>query len=273
MTDSVLSKLRRSAVRTPQAIAIVDGPLSRDYATLLDDVDKLAHGLRAGGVGNGDLVGLAVDRSYQGIVCLLAVLRAGAAYVPLDSAYPASRLDAMIGNCGIATLLGRSAVLDTFPAESVANRIDASAILTRPAIAAAGDHAAPPDPTDTAYVIHTSGSTGTPKGVVVQHGALAAAVSSLTDLFTMAPEDRVLSFASMSWDTCGEEIYPVLAAGGSLIIDPQAQDGSVMGLLAAVERSAATVVDLPTAFWIELVDFLKLTERALPTSLRLVVLP
>jgi nonribosomal peptide synthetase protein VioO len=107
---------------------------------------------------------------------------------------------------------------------------------------------------------------------LVPHGALAAAVRSLTAVFGVTAQDRVLSFASMNWDTSGEEIYPTLSAGATLVIDRRAVSGSVMGLFTAVEAHSITVLDLPTSFWTEVVDFLDVSGRPFPRSLRLVVI-
>ncbi|WP_109509252.1 amino acid adenylation domain-containing protein [Nocardioides speluncae] len=127
-------------------------------------------------------------------------------------------------------------------------------------------------PADTAYVLFTSGSTGRPKPVPVPHGAVDAVVPALRELFAITPEDRVLQFASLSWDTCFEEILPTLTGGATLVFDAEAHTGSLPRFLRMVARQAITVLDLPTAFWHELVHHLAETREPLPNCLRLVVI-
>jgi non-ribosomal peptide synthetase component F len=127
-------------------------------------------------------------------------------------------------------------------------------------------------PDDTAYVLFTSGSSGRPKPVPVPYAALDAVVPALRELFEITPDDRVLQFASLSWDTCFEEILPTLTGGATLVFDSDAHAGSLPRFLRMVERQAITVLDLPTAYWHELVHHLAETREALPECLRLVVI-
>ncbi|WP_369174923.1 non-ribosomal peptide synthetase [Streptomyces sp. R28] len=264
--------LLSTAALAPQAPAVVEADKTHHYASLVADIDRVAALLLVRGVRAGDHVGAAVERSYRGLVGMFAILRVGAAYVPLDGGHPPDRLRAMVDTCGIRSVVGTGSALRSLPLDLGPAHIDTDT--------AAGENTAldtPPGfpelaPGDAAYILHTSGSTGVPKGVVVSHGALAASVRSLTGVFNISPQDRVLSFASMSWDTSGEEIYPVLLTGGALVIDPRAVNGSVMGLFTALEAHSVTVIDLPTSFWTEVVDYLDVTGRSLPPSVRLVVI-
>ena len=106
---------------------------------------------------------------------------------------------------------------------------------------------------DAAYVLFTSGSSGRPKPVGVPHRALDAVVPALVDLFGITADDRVLQFASLSWDTSLEELLPTLAAGGTVVFGQDAHSGSLPRLLRLVDRHRVTVLDLPTAMWHELV--------------------
>ena len=125
---------------------------------------------------------------------------------------------------------------------------------------------------DAAYVLFTSGSTGRPKPVAVPHRALDAVVPALVDLFGIGPEDRVLQYASLSWDTSFEELLPTLTAGGVVVFDTDAHSGSWPRFLRAVARGGVTVLDLPTAVWHELVLHLGESGEQLPDSVRLVVI-
>ncbi|MEG8179190.1 AMP-binding protein [Nocardia terpenica] len=123
-----------------------------------------------------------------------------------------------------------------------------------------------------AYVLFTSGSTGRPKPVVTPRRALSAAVGSLRALFGITPEDRVLQFAALSWDTCFEEIFPALTAGAAVVFDDDAHSGSFPRFVRAVAARGVTVLDLPTAMWHELVLYLCEEGVRLPECVRLVVI-
>ncbi len=129
---------------------------------------------------------------------------------------------------------------------------------------------------DPAYVLFTSGSTGRPKPVAVPHRALDAVVPALVDLFGIGPDDRVLQYASLSWDTSLEELLPTLTAGAAVVFDGDAHSGLLPRFLRAVERRGVTVLDLPTAVWHEVVLHLAQhgdrSGEAMPGSVRLVVI-
>ena len=167
------------------------------------------------------------------VVALLGCWAAGGTYCPVDPRYPADHAEAMM-----ATLNG-------------------------PALA---------DVDVPAYVLFTSGSTGRPKPVAVPHRALAAVVPALVDLFGIGSGDRVLQFASLSWDTSFEELLPTLTAGAAVVFDSDAHSGLLPRFLRAVERRGVTVLDLPTAVWHELVLHLVEAGEPMPESVRLVII-
>ncbi|WP_425555612.1 AMP-binding protein [Kitasatospora kazusensis] len=129
-----------------------------------------------------------------------------------------------------------------------------------------------PSGAEPAYLLFTSGSTGEPKPVVTPRRAVSAAVCSLRDLFGLTPVDRVLQFASLNWDTCFEEILPALTTGAAVVFDDEAHSGSFPRFLRMVERERITVLDLPTAFWHELVRHLTESRAELPSCVRLLVI-
>ncbi|GIE74284.1 hypothetical protein Aph02nite_02340 [Actinoplanes philippinensis] len=138
--------------------------------------------------------------------------------------------------------------------------------------AAMASAAAPAGDPSTAYVLFTSGSTGEPKPVATSHRAIGAAVPSLRELFALSPDDRVLQFASLNWDTCFEEILPALTGGACLVFDADAHSGSFPRFLRMVERERISVLDLPTAFWHELVGHLHDSGSVLPDCVRLMII-
>ena len=164
------------AAATPDAIAAVYQDRELSYAALDAHANRLAHHLRAQGVGAETVVGLLVDRSLEMVIGLLGILKAGAAYLPLDPSYPVERLSFMLSDAGCSVLVTQQALLERLPALAAMHaarprliRLDADwgAIALEPAHAP--DIAIAPE--QAAYVIYTSGSTGTPKGVVVAHVA------------------------------------------------------------------------------------------------------
>ncbi|PYC68196.1 acyl-CoA synthetase [Streptomyces tateyamensis] len=223
------------------------------------------------------------DRTPNTVVALLAVLAAGGAYCPIDPAFPAERQAALLAAAGCTAAIGAPAttaaalgltVLDlTDPAPNPAAAASPAAVAapaaTATAAPAAAAAAAPEDP---AYLLFTSGSTGTPKPVLTPRRAISTTVAALRALFALTPEDRVLQFASLNWDTCFEEILPTLTAGAALVLDQDAHSGSFPRFLRLVARERVTVLDLPTAFWHELVRHLTDQGEQLPSCLRLVVI-
>ncbi|TDC84545.1 hypothetical protein E1193_05290 [Micromonospora sp. KC606] len=274
----VVAQLERVVARAPDAAALVEDGTVTDYRNLWRDVGEIARTLVRDGVRPGEPVGVTVRRSATGIGSLLAVLRAGAAYVPLDPADPPERLRDIVRTCGLRRILLAAPLLPAVTAGLPVRTIEpAPAPAAAPGPGPGADVAlAEPLPevsgSRLAYIIHTSGSAGPAKGVRVGHRALATAATALTEAWRITPGDRVLSFAALTWDTSGEEIYPCLIGGATLVIDRRATEGTVAGLLAAVAANGVTVVDLPTSFWYEVVEFLRLTGRSLPPSLRLVVI-
>ncbi|MFF0577588.1 amino acid adenylation domain-containing protein [Streptosporangium saharense] len=237
-TPSVPELVAAAVRRSPDAVAVGCGPQALTYAELDARADELAGLLRSRGVAPGDVVGVRLGRTPDTIAALLAVWRAGAAYLPLDPDYPAERLAFLVEDSGA------SYVLDAVP-EAV------QPMEPLPHGAAA-------------YVIYTSGSTGTPKGVVVGHDGLAARVTWMRQAYGLHPGDRVVQFASLSFDTHAEEIYPALAAGARVELLP---DG---GVTLPDHLAGVTVLDLPTAYWHALVD--QIDEVPWPDTLRLVIL-
>lgn len=231
------------------------------YGELDARAAELAALLQARGVGPGDVVGVLLGRTPDSVAALLAVWRAGAAYLPLDPALPGERLAFMLGDSAAALVLTSADLAADVagglpPGVPVAYASDAVAGSTPLPVPVTGDAAA--------YVIYTSGSTGTPKGVVVEHRNLAARVAWMAGEYGLGPDDTVVQFASLAFDTHAEEIYPALASGARLALLP---DGAVT---LPDHLDGVTVLDLPTAYWHHLVD--QIESIAWPPGLRLVIL-
>ncbi|MEU6062285.1 amino acid adenylation domain-containing protein [Streptomyces sp. NPDC047097] len=234
------ARTAESAGRT----ALVHGERRMTYGQLALAVALRADELAAQGAGPGRLVALHRPRSVEAVVGMLAALRTGAAYLPLDPAAPAARNAAILADC-----TGR----ELAPTHG-------ETVLPGPGV-----------PEDTAYVLYTSGSTGTPNGVVVGQPALAQFLAGATTAYRIGPEDRVLQFAPLHFDASVEEVFCTLGAGATLVLrEDEMLD--VPGLLAGCAEHGVTVLDLPTAYWHELAHALAGGLAELPPAVRTVII-
>ncbi|MEE4540410.1 amino acid adenylation domain-containing protein [Streptomyces sp. V4-01] len=231
--------VRAQAARTPDAPAVRDARSRLTYAELDTRADALARVLREHGVGRGDLVALAVPPSAETVVAMLAVLRAGAAYVPVDPRYPRARIRAMLDDAGPALLLTTGGLRPELPAGDLP-----WLALDDPETSAADPAAplpAPPHPAEAAYVIYTSGSTGRPKGVVVPHRALANHMAWLARHLELTADDRVLARTSSSFDASVWETWLPLMSGAEVCVLPEDANQEPDQVLFWMRRFAVTV--------------------------------
>ncbi len=241
--DTVLELVARRAALAPDAVAIRHDALELTYGEVEARADRVARLLGRAGVAPGALVGLFVDRGPDVVVGILGIWKAGGAYVPLDPAYPSDRLRFMVQDSGIGVVVTRDRLVGRLPTKTVA------------AISLDEDHdesnEPPPSPehvagpADLAYVIYTSGSTGEPKGVLVEHRGLLDVVRAQAVLFEPGPRDRVLQFASSSFDASIFEILMALASGATLVTAER--DALLPGapLAELLAREAITLATLP----------------------------
>jgi len=307
--DSGIHQLFEAQVaRTPDAIALIypglDGLRPRTeltYAELNARANQLAHYLRSLGAGPETVVALAVERSPEMIIGLLGILKAGAAYLPLDPAYPPDRLAFMLADSGASVVLTQAQVLEAgnWKLEAGSWKLEAgspkletddvspqgrlvrldtdwTAIARQPTSnipASVRSEAAPIQfPASLAYVIYTSGSTGTPKGVGVPHRGVVNHNTAVAQRFGLKPGDRVLQFATISFDAAVEEIFPALQTGATLVLRPDSVLVTGDELLRLIRQERITVLDFPTAYWRQWVQELAQLGASVPEHVRLVAI-
>lgn len=237
----VVDRILTHAGEDPGRAALQGGGEVVTYAELADRALRVARGLRDDGVGTDDVVSVVAPRSVQGIVLQLGVLAAGATYAPSTPDHPRVVAEHRLTPDDVGS---------DAPLEAPVPRHDGAA----------------------AYVVHTSGSTGTPRGVVVPHSALAAFVGAAVARYGLRPDDRVLHFATPEFDAAVEEVWCGLAAGACVVVRDEGWTDSVDDFLDRVETSGCTVLDLPTAFWAEVVGHLTRTGRRMPEAVRRVII-
>ncbi|MFF9687117.1 amino acid adenylation domain-containing protein [Streptomyces sp. NPDC014623] len=238
------------AARTPDAVALVAGTESVTYARLDERTRELAARLRGIGVGPGRLVAVHLERSVDLVVALLATLRAGGAYIPLDPDHPRDRIAHILDDAAPTVLLshtalrGRSADLDR-PGQRMLLLDDPGA---GPAAQEPG-HDVTPGAGDPAYVIYTSGSTGLPKGVVVPHRALTNFLCAMAKRPGLGAADRVLAVTTHSFDIAALELYLPLVTGAECHLSDPATARSGDRLAELIARVRPTVMQATPATW------------------------
>ncbi|MCY7297023.1 non-ribosomal peptide synthetase, partial [Alteromonas sp. a30] len=237
------------------------------YAELNAQANQVAHYLLAQGVQPNQCVGLCAERSSHMIAAILGIMKAGAAYVPIDPAYPDSRIAHMLSDSAPVLVL-----VDAEHHEKVSANVkaDSTTVVTLNAAAFAEQSQSNLGSTlssdNLAYVLYTSGSTGLPKGVQVEQRQLMNFIYNAQHTYDMSARDRMLQFSTVSFDISVEEIFASLCSGATLVLrsDEWLQDATQFWRLC--DKHRISVLSLPTAFWHQMV-----TDSAAPESLRLVI--
>jgi amino acid adenylation domain-containing protein len=261
--------------KTPDALAVVFEEQQLTYQELNERANQLAVYLQKLGVKPETLVGICGERSLEIIIANLAVLKAGGAYLPLDSTYPQERLNYIIQDTCISLILSQKHLQAKIAACVTVsqNKIQIISLDDNLPFSPTPLHPHQANSSNLAYVIYTSGSTGKPKGVEISHEALVNFAQAAVQEYEITQSDRILQFASISFDASVEEIYPCLITGGTLVLRSEEMGYSPSLLLEKSCDYGITILDLPTAFWhlltTELANNLQLQ---LPPSIRLVII-
>ncbi|HKG78213.1 MAG TPA: amino acid adenylation domain-containing protein, partial [Pyrinomonadaceae bacterium] len=256
----------RQVEQSPNNIALVFEGQSLTYAQLNAQANQLAQHLRRLGARAETKIGICLDRSLEMIIAVLGILKAGAAYVPLDPAYPHDRLAHMSDDARIALLITNASLESRVRRQDlrVINLdLDRDVIMREPETSP--DSMVSPD--NLVYVIYTSGSTGLPKGVMVTHRSLTNYVLSMIPAIGLGPEERFLQFASLSFDASAVQIYPTLLSGATLVLHRAPAELSNLELKEFCEREKVTVLDIPAGFWQQWVEDLSSRDHHLKRSI------
>ncbi len=240
--------VEKQAQMRPNAPAVEHCGAVLTYGALDSRANQLARCLKAGGVAHEDLVGICMKRSPAMVVAALGVMKAGAAYVPIDSTYPPERLAYMLRDSGVRKIIvaedtDTRLLLDSFHGDMVV--IDAAgnpreSFSEEPVETVAG-------PNSLAYVIYTSGSTGWPKGTLIEHRGLCNLMQMQADFFEVTSASRVLQFASFSFDASASEIFVTLGVGGTLCIPTDDMLLDPGALSAFIQDNRVSVATMPPA--------------------------
>jgi amino acid adenylation domain-containing protein len=256
--------------RYPDKIAVISKDENLTYNELNSRANQLAHYLQSQGVTTETLVAICLDRSVQMLVGILGILKAGGTYIPLDPSYPHERRINKLRNAQISLILAQSDMISSLLdcgarvlfLDEVHEAISQHSI-NNPVSSVSADNLA--------YVIYTSGSTGQPKGVTISHRSMVNHSLAVSKEYELNRQDRVLHFSNISFDVAIEEIFPTFLTGSTLVLAPSEAYTSVTYFINLLQEQAITVINLPTAFWSELVHGLSILNQALPESLRLVI--
>jgi len=266
---SIHQLFEQQAARNPDFIALEGNGERMSYANLNARANQLARFLQQLGAGPEVMVGIYLDRCPEMIVAILAILKAGATYVPLDPTYPKQRLAMMIEDAQVGILLTHKPLLAGSPQHSArlvcldedAVSIAAESAENLPCLVSPGNQVC---------VLYTSGSTGRPKGVMITHGPLVNYTVMANRQYGIVPADRMLQFASMSFDASLEEIYTSLSQGATVVLRPDRMLDSISAFMSYCRELALTTMVLPSAYWHEIVSRLDVEE--IPSTLRLIVI-
>ncbi len=244
--------IEESAQKNSGSLALTCGSERLTYGELDRQANQLANHLQKAGIGPGSLVGVLLERSVDMVVAVLGILKAGAAYVPLDPMFPVSRLAYMVEDCGMGLLITHRRLHEKMPvkpATLIQLDADASEIARQSAERPHHDGTG-----DLAYILYTSGSTGKPKGVAIPHSAIVNFLLSMQREPAFSSTDTLLAVTTLSFDIAGLEIYLPLISGGKLVIASREETLDPARLMARMRESECTVMQATPATWRALID-------------------
>jgi amino acid adenylation domain-containing protein len=261
--------------RNPNQVAVISEGAQLTYGELNAKANQLARALRNRGVGRESLVGICIDRSLDMVVGILGILKASAAYLPLDPDYPEERLVWLLNDSAVSLVVTKTSLL----ARLSTSKTDV-VLLDAEGEAIAGNSTENlddrPEPNDLAYVIYTSGSTGDPKGVMIEHAGLANYLLALQRELKLDHNDRYLHTASISFSSSRRQLLLPLSQGATVVIATSEQRKDPLALFGMIKQREVTVMDAVPSFWRNCTDVLASLDdeargRLLDNRLRLML--
>ena len=257
--------------RRGEAVALALDGEQVTYSELNSRANQLAHYLRREGLKPETRAGILLERSKEMGVALLGVLKAGAAYVAFDPSYPPERLRQMLDDAGVSVLLSTRRLSADLPEHSARvvfideewPRIAAVESEENPGRVAVADNLA--------YLVYTSGTTGRPKGILIQHRSLVNAVYAFITHHQVTGQDRILQFASLSFDVAAEEFFAAWLSGARLVMRREQSVTAPEQFVQFLEAEGVTLVNLPASFWAEWATAVSERGCGMPSKLRRVI--
>jgi len=243
----------RWARRTPDAAAVVFASTALTYGELDRRANRLARHLRGLGIGPECVAAIMLERGPDQVAAVLAIWKAGGAYLPIDPVYPAQRRAAMLADSGAAVLLTRAGLGDKTDINET-HVVELDEAWKAAEALDSGPLGIDVDPLDLAYVIYTSGSTGKPKGTMVPHAGLANLGAAYREPFGVEPGTRMLQFPSFSFDAAVADLASTFANGGTLVMAPHEALAPGRPLLETLRRQRVNTTMLPPSLWALLPD-------------------
>jgi amino acid adenylation domain-containing protein len=263
----VLELIGEQVRRNPGETAVVCGDRRLTYQQLDARSDAAAGHIHRLGVRPRTPVAMCLPRGVDAIVTILAILKVGAFFVPLDPGHPRQRLASAIQNARAAVLLtDRPDMWSDLAA-------DTKVVAVGPLLAEDRVGDIPPtatDDTDLAYVIYTSGSTGQPKGVMIEHGPLGCHIEAMCRLYDLGPGSRMLHHSSLAFDAALEAVFSTFAAGATLVISTDLLSPTEM--IGLIDRHSVTTLELTPAYWAQVVDALPSRPASALESVHVLIL-
>ncbi|MDX1935261.1 MAG: amino acid adenylation domain-containing protein [Capsulimonadales bacterium] len=247
--DATLPRLlEEQAARTPDRTALVFQDRTLTYAEVHARANQLAHYLRKRGAGPETLIGLCVERSADMVISALGILKAGAAYVPLDPSFPEDRLAFMVEDARMPVVITERGLLDSLPVHQ-AKIVNLSLDHADIALESAENPSPVATAENLAYVLYTSGSTGKPKGVQIEHRALVNFLFSMKEKPGLSQDDVLAAVTTLSFDIAGLELWLPLMVGAQVVVVSREVASDGFALAKHMEEKRATVLQATPATW------------------------